>query len=261
MSRWFRFYDDAINDPKILKLPEAMRWQWAAVLCVASKNDGALPPIADLALMLRMTKQKAAVVITTLVSAGLLDKNETGFAPHNWSGRQYKSDVSNERVKRFRERKCNVTETVTVTPPETEQIQKTDQSRKKETREAALPVVQSELEIFWASWPNKVGKPAALKALGSAIKRGATLESILAGVESYIRDKPPDRPWLNPATFLNQNRWEDQPATVQGSPNGRRTVQQAADDLLEKLRAFDEPAPSNLCDRTGENAVRLLPSR
>jgi hypothetical protein len=59
MSRWFRFYDDVINDPKVLSLPEAMRWTWVAVLCAASKNDGNLPATDHLGLMLRVTKQRA----------------------------------------------------------------------------------------------------------------------------------------------------------------------------------------------------------
>jgi len=116
MSRWFRFYDDTINDPKILKLPEAMRWYWTALLCVASKNNGTLPALDDIAIQLRVTAAKATEIISALVKATLLDKIETGFAPHNWNGRQYKSDVSTERVKRFRKQQRNVSET----PPDTD---------------------------------------------------------------------------------------------------------------------------------------------
>jgi hypothetical protein len=120
MSRWLRLYDDTINDPKILKLPEAMRWHWIAMLCVASKNDGALPILDDIAIQLRVTPAKATEIITVLVKAGLLDKTETGFAPHNWNGRQYKSDVSTERVKRFRNGKRNVSEALPKRPQNTE---------------------------------------------------------------------------------------------------------------------------------------------
>jgi hypothetical protein len=116
MGRWFRFYDDAINDPKILKLPEASRWHWTALLCIASKNDGILPPIEDVALMLRVKPAAAAAIIAQMKSAGLLDLVDGKYAPHNWSGRQYKSDVSTERVKRFRKRERNVSET----PPDTD---------------------------------------------------------------------------------------------------------------------------------------------
>jgi hypothetical protein len=120
--RWFRFYDDAINDPKILKLPDASRWHWAALLCIASKNDGRLPATDDIAIMLRVTNAKAAAIIAELVAAGLIDRDSNGFAPHNWSGRQYKSDSSAERVKRHRDKQRNVTVTVqNRTESETEQ--------------------------------------------------------------------------------------------------------------------------------------------
>jgi 5-methylcytosine-specific restriction endonuclease McrA len=102
MSRWLRLYDDTINDPKVLKLPEALRWHWIALLCIASKNGGALPGLDDIAIQLRVTTAKAIEILAKLTKSGLLDKTETGFAPHNWEGRQYISDSSAERVKRHR---------------------------------------------------------------------------------------------------------------------------------------------------------------
>ena len=136
MSRWFRFYDDTINDPKILKLSEAMRWYWTALLCVASKNNGTLPALDDIAIQLRVTAAKATEIISTLVKATLLDKIETGFTPHNWNGRQYKSDVSTERVKRFRKQQRNVSETPpdTDTDTDTEAEKKVESARKRGAR-------------------------------------------------------------------------------------------------------------------------------
>lgn len=55
--------------------------------------------------------------------------------------------------------------------------------------------------------------------------------------------------------------WVDNEIKFQGGKNGRRTVHDAADDLLARVRAFDEPAPRSLCDGEGEGAVRLLPPR
>lgn len=131
---------------------------------------------------------------------------------------------------------------------------------KKETRASAL---LPGFETFWFMWPNKVGKPAALKAFRSAIGRAASLEAILNGVEVYSRDKPADRPWLNPATYLNQDRWKDQPATVSianGKP--RNGIIQAADDLCRKIAEFDGPPrePDELRSETGQTVVRLLPN-
>jgi hypothetical protein len=137
---------------------------------------------------------------------------------------------------------------------------------KKETGEVALipddwPVQFSEL--FWQAYPNKVGKPKALAKLNVCRKRGILFADVMSGLDRYIRSKPPDRAWLNPETFLNQERWTDQPASVasQGNQNGRRTVHDAANDLLAKINALDEPAPGRLRGGAGEGALRLLPPR
>ena len=102
MSRWFRFYDDAINDPKLLKLSDKMHRVWIGLLCIASKNDGQLPAAEDCALMLRLQPERMAEALVSLVGAGLLDRDGATLSPHKWNVRQYKSDVSTERVKRFR---------------------------------------------------------------------------------------------------------------------------------------------------------------
>lgn len=105
MSRWLRINEDCIDHPKILKLPEALRWQWIALLCVASKNDGVLPPIEDVALCLRVPEAKAAEFITKLVKARLIDRQGDVFVPHNWDKRQFKSDTSTERVTKYRDKR------------------------------------------------------------------------------------------------------------------------------------------------------------
>lgn len=139
MSRWFRFYDDALDDPKVQSLPGELFKAWVNLLCVASKNDGKLP-LDDVAFMLRTDERKAQAAVTELTKRGLIDVTEDGPEPHNWTGRQHKSDVSNERVKRYRERNrngaCNVTQTVTVTPPDTETD--TEQKEQKD-RGASAP--------------------------------------------------------------------------------------------------------------------------
>jgi 5-methylcytosine-specific restriction endonuclease McrA len=99
-------YSDVINDPKVMRLPEAMRWHWVAVLCCSAKNDGQVPPTSDLAFMLRMKETATALILAELHAAGLLDMDETGFHPHNWDDRQFKSDTSNERVKKYREKRA-----------------------------------------------------------------------------------------------------------------------------------------------------------
>src|SRR5208282_4091766 len=70
----------------------------------------------------------------------------------------------------------------------------------------------ADFEHFWQEWPHKIGKGAARTAFGLAIKK-TTLEIILSGIARYQVAKPRDRPWCNPATWLNQERWLDEEGT------------------------------------------------
>lgn len=69
----------------------------------------------------------------------------------------------------------------------------------------------ADFEKWWEAYPNKVGKDAAWKKWKAAIKR-VDLETLLAAAKRYIANKPLDREWCNPATWLHQGRWQDAPA-------------------------------------------------
>jgi hypothetical protein len=124
MSRWFRMYDELLDDPKVQRLSGDDFKAWVNILCLASRQDGSLPPLEDIGFALRLDAKKAAAVVSRLLQAGLLDQVGSGYAPHGWNARQYKSDVSTTRVKQFRERKKavagNADETFHETPPDTE---------------------------------------------------------------------------------------------------------------------------------------------
>lgn len=120
MSRWFRFYDEALDDPKVQLLKPELFKAWVNLLCLASKNGGVLPPEEELCFALRLSQEKACELLNELMIRGLLDVERDVVRPHNWDRRQYKSDVSNERVKRFREKGRNGDVTLHETPPEAE---------------------------------------------------------------------------------------------------------------------------------------------
>jgi hypothetical protein len=64
---------------------------------------------------------------------------------------------------------------------------------------------------FWAAFPNKVGKGEARKSFERIRLAGiVSWDDLLAGLERY-RAKTDDRPWCNPTTWLNQERWSDSP--------------------------------------------------
>ena len=120
MARWFRFYNEALDDPKVQKLPPALFKSWVNLLCLTARHDGTLPPAADIAFALRLPDATVVATLDSLVSAGLLDHDDTGLRPHNWRSRQHVGDVSTERVKRYRERSMKRDETVSVTHPESD---------------------------------------------------------------------------------------------------------------------------------------------
>jgi hypothetical protein len=122
MSQWFRFYESALDDPKVQRLPGDLFKGWINLLCLAKRHNGTLPPHEDIAFALRLSAKEATKLLDSLVECGLLDHDETGISPHNWNARQYKSDVSTDRVKRFRKRH----ETVSETPSESETDTETD---------------------------------------------------------------------------------------------------------------------------------------
>ena len=103
MTRWFRIYDEILDDPKVQLLsPEAFK-AWVNLLAIASRNDGHIPPVDTLAFALRLSVQDVQSKLDDLILAGLIDiQPDKRLAPHNWARRQWKSDDSTDRVKRHR---------------------------------------------------------------------------------------------------------------------------------------------------------------
>ncbi len=181
MSQWFRMYAEVLNDPKAQRLRDADFRGWVNVLCLACQNDGAIPSDDDIAFALRIDANKAKKLMVTLADAGLIDVTETARSPHNWNGRQYKSDVSTDRVKRFRNAKRNVSSDVSSdvseTPPDTE----TEQSVPLSNDNGEPPDADA---VFWSSakaylggeskgsligkWIKESGKPAVIAAITTA---------------------------------------------------------------------------------------------
>ena len=61
-------------------------------------------------------------------------------------------------------------------------------------------------DLFWATYPIKVGKATALKSWAKAIKR-ASRQIIIEGVERYARDPNRDPAFTaHPSTWLNGDR-------------------------------------------------------
>ena len=137
---WFRFYTEALDDPKVQRLPPHLFKTWVNLLCLACANGGKFPSLDDIGFRLRMSAHDLQQQFDELVLADLIDIGNDGKrAPHNWVKRQFVSDTSTERVRKHRQNKekqeCNVDETFHETPPETETETETETENKIATSE------------------------------------------------------------------------------------------------------------------------------
>jgi uncharacterized protein YdaU (DUF1376 family) len=107
--------------------------------------------------------------------------------------------------------------------------------RESNVTPSSTPIDAEFRDEFWPAYPHKTGKPAALRAFRAARKR-ASLATILGGLKLYIETKPPDRQWLNPATFLNQDRYNDAPAPIAAK---RSKTMDITEKLLKEARDAD----------------------
>jgi hypothetical protein len=101
MSRWFRLYDDLLNDPKVQKLPPVAFKTLINLWCIASKNNGIIPE-DGLAYALRMRPGCVKELINLYIGLTLLEREGDALVPHGWQKRQQSSA---ERTRAYRERK------------------------------------------------------------------------------------------------------------------------------------------------------------
>ncbi len=105
MNRWFRFYNDALRNPKVAALSDRDFRTWVSLLAIANENGGTIPSLDPLKHLLMMRLDHLSCALDRLARAGLIDPLGTGYEPHNWDKFQYKSDTSGERVTLHRRRK------------------------------------------------------------------------------------------------------------------------------------------------------------
>lgn len=102
--QWFRFYNDALNDPKVQYLDGEHFKAWINMLCMSSRNDGKVIK-EQIPFFLRCAEQDAEKIISDLMGAGFFHDGGDHLVPHNWKKWQWISDNGKERVKRYRERR------------------------------------------------------------------------------------------------------------------------------------------------------------
>jgi len=212
---WFRMYTDFLNDPKMISLAFEDQRHFIGIL--ALKSDGALESDVEEALMDRIVAQRLWIdhgvirdVKKRLVNAGLITFN---WHPVAWAKRQMNSDkdeTNAQRQQQYRDShktvklEQNALHNGSVTRIDTEG------DKDKDTDETSKEVG---FASFWQTYPKKIAKPAALKAYRAAKVKDPLLGIILSDIETRKQSddwtKENGKYIPNPATYLNQRRWED----------------------------------------------------
>lgn len=251
--RWFRLYVDVLDDFKLEATTDHEFRAWIKCLCLSASGDGKLPSLDEIAYRLRLTRPRAEAVVNRLRELHLIDEVNGELIPHNWCSRQYKSDVSTDRVRAFRERStkqnvqplrnvsCNRCETPSDTDTDTDTpiVPKGDVSQTLFGEEFA-PAKSDNAKWFaefWAAYPKKVAKKAAIAKYKSAAKTLAQHEAIMVALRQQLpglRAREYDLiPY--PATWLGRGQWEDEPTPSRMDSNAPREIPTVTPEMLRRM--------------------------
>ena len=214
--KWFRFYSEALHDPKVQTLPPWLFKFWVNLLCVAAEQDdrGSVPGVDELVWATKGRRVDVERALSGLRDRGLLDGESPSLRVHNWGRRQYKSDDVTRRVKRFRNDQWNVSET----PPDN-RVQITDSVP---TERAAPPPLAVAIEHFYAA--TKVNEQVGAlvdcaRAAGVDLSGGEAAHLVKAhghgeGELYALQERARIRPAGKPIEFMK--------GVIRGRQNGRR---------------------------------------
>jgi len=211
-ATWFRLYAEFATDPKVQMLSEIDQRRFLMICCLRCCNGSVTLQDSEVAFQLRISEAEFATTKNTLLEKGLIGSDGK---PTKWESRQFDSDTSNARVAKHRalqKEKIAGKRNATVTLPKRKR-----NALETETETETETDAPDGFDLFYKTYPKKVGKPAAAKAFKTQ-KINGELPSILADIEKRIQgfdwQKENGQFIPNPATYLNQRRWEDNPMPV-----------------------------------------------
>jgi hypothetical protein len=233
--KWFRFWNDTINDVKILQLTDYEYRMWTYLLSYASETDCTSGHFQVtfklLSLHFHQRFNLFSRAIETFQNVGLITVDEDGYITiTNWTKRQFKSDNAYERVKKFRE--VNAKRNVSVTAPETDTETDTEKKKKK-----APPKVKMTDE----EWLNSLKSNTAYANLDIPRIKGKCEAWCALHGKVFTRKR-----------FLNWLNREDAPMKARTYPAGERDVREYKPEpmpemsdegrkkALEKIREFTD---------------------
>lgn len=103
-----------------------------------------------------------------------------------------------------------------------------------------LKCPHSLVESIYQTYPRKVGKPAALRAITAAIKKGVKAEDLLAITQRFAEawSGEADLTYCpHPSTWFNEERYNDTPDTWRRTPKLGSKAKPEGNQIEETIRA------------------------
>ena len=260
---WLKFKEDFFDSKRIKKLRKMAGGDTYVIIYLkmqlkALKTDGMLEftgveqDFADeLALDIDESPDDVRVVLTFLLTYGMCECSDNihYFLPYVIENTGSET-AATQRWRDWKKRQDEVKVLETNTPPTLPQrtanaekeIEKEIEieKREKSKRKKSLPhlpvsgvVVEDEFDTFWREYPKKTGKGDARKKFATALTK-TSFQTIMNALEqvklSPQWNRDAGRYIPNPATWLNQERWEDEGTQIDDNANLRMLYELTKED-------------------------------
>ncbi len=227
-GRWFKLWITADDDPAMAVMPiaEYGRWCKFGTYTKAHGTDGVIeingpPPgvihplqgkfqVESFDAVLKSIKNFPTCEISTVSS----ETNGTVSYSIKWRNWwKYQGDFSTHRVQKFRDAQRR-----NETPKKRREEKRREETRREEKILGGTPLSPlasgaESFEAFWALYPKRIGKGAAAKVWERLKPNNGLSEKIMAALSAQLKtaqwQRENGRFIPNPATWLNQRRWED----------------------------------------------------
>jgi hypothetical protein len=255
--RWFKHMTATKDDEKIVELLaigglEAYGFYWAVIELIARQMEkesdkcSVTYPLPYLSRQLYCHHNKATNLLSKLQVTGLMEVNKievdgrVNFKITCPNLLKYRDEYSRRKDKttdniptKSRQAPEQETDTDTDTDIDIEQ-NKDKEEEKTAPNKSAYSLI---FENFWSAYPSKVAKGAAAKSFKKALK-SASVNEIMSGLSNYCNSrKVAEGIICNPATWLNQERWNDvcEPVEMEIDPS-----QALTDEQLEYIYEMED---------------------
>ena len=199
--QWFRLYNRLVDDEKLRLLAFEDRWHFVALCCLKSSGllDAPNSDLRDRRIVVKLGVQVRELeeIARRLREVDLIDDN---LSPCAWSDLQYQSDISTDRVKKFREKQhrntvkrfSNVSETVQETDTDTETELSSEDDSPSDDEPSYRPKHVFE---FYQTLAKQIGRPVPLDFTPERVQlvKGRMSQRCLADFKTVFgkcRDSP-----------------------------------------------------------------------